>query len=230
MVNINQKIVFTAWMGPGELTDNRKNALISMQNHIGCPLVLITKVNLKQWVKPEFPLHPLFDLLSAVHQCDYLRCYLLHVYGGGYTDIKSTNKSWIDAFDQVFSSDSYGLGYTEVGPQGVARVGGELEQEMKQNYQKLIGVCSLIFKPGSVFTANWFEIVNQTISAKADALIKNPAKHPQDHFNVQFADGSKSRYPFEWTEVGGNIIHPLAYQYRDNILHGDISPSFSNYR
>jgi hypothetical protein len=224
------RVVYSAWMGPGKMTDNRTQALLSVIQNNGCLNAHITAETLANWIHPNYPLHRLFNLLSAVHKCDYLRCYTLHVHGGGYTDIKPTSKNWSGFFYLLEQSDAFGIGYTEIGPQGVARVGGELEKEMQNNYEKLIGVCSMIFRPQTEFTSTWYRLLHQLIDSKAEQLIRNPARHPQDHLGVQFTDGSISAYPFRWTEVGGDIFHPLAYQFTSKIMHADMAPSFSNYR
>ncbi len=224
------QVIYSAWMGPGPMSSNREQALLSMVRNNGCANVHITVDTLNDWIHPSYPLHPLFPLLSAVHQCDYLRCYLLHVYGGGYSDVKPTTKRWKPLFQTVENSDAYGLGYTEIGPHGIATVGGPLEIEMKSNYQKIIGVCSMIFKPQTQFTVDWYQRLILLINQKAEMLQQHPARHPQDHFGAQFSDGTTSSYPFKWTEVGGDIFHPLAYKYSEKIIHGDISPSFQNYR
>lgn len=54
------------------------------------PFHLITLDSLPPWIDPEIPLHPSFDHLSTIHRSDYLRCYFMHVHGGGYTDIKQS--------------------------------------------------------------------------------------------------------------------------------------------
>jgi hypothetical protein len=225
-----QRVIFSAWMGPGEMSEQRERALVSMVNHCGCPFGFITRETLQTWAHPGFPIHPLFPLLSAVHQCDYLRCYVLHVYGGGYADIKHTSKNWTPHFNKLDESAAFGLGYTEIGPQGVATVGGSLEREMKQNYTKLVGLCAMIFRPRTEFTSLWFEKTNAVIDGKSELLLNYPARHPQDRLGAQFVDGSVSQYPFAWTELGGNVFHPIVYRYAPHILHGDIAPSFSNYR
>lgn len=222
--------IFSAWMGPGEMSENREAALLSLFRHTGCPNVHITRETIRYWVDPLYPIHPAFPYLSAVHQCDYLRCYLLHVHGGGYTDIKNTTKNWHPFFNLLEQSAAYGVGYPEIGPQGVARVGGDLEIELKENYQKLIGVCAMIFRPGTNFTIEWFNILHTLLDSKLEAVMKNPARHPQDRFGAQFVDGSVSTYPFAWTEVGGDIFHPLAYKHHQNIIQCDLAPSFQNYR
>jgi hypothetical protein len=223
-------MIFSAWMGPGEMTANRESALLSLFRHTGCANAHVTRETVKDWIDPLFPIHPVFPYLSAVHQCDYLRCYLLHVHGGGYTDIKLTSKNWRPFFDMVEASPAYGAGYPEVGAHGVARVGGALEQEMQANYHKLVGVCALIFRPQTKFTSEWFALLNQLLDSKATAVIQNPARHPQDRLGAQFTDGSISAYPFAWTEVGGDIFHPLAFKHSEHIIQCDMAPSFENYR
>jgi hypothetical protein len=224
------KIIYTGWMGPGSMSINRESALHSIYRNTCCPTALLTPENLGHWIRPEFPIHAAFPYLSAVHQCDYLRCYVLHVYGGGYTDIKHTEKNWSPFFDRLYTSDAFGIGYTEIGEQGIAKVGGNLEKEMKQNYEKIIGVCAMIFKPQTEFTHEWFTKLHDLLDKRLEILKSNPARHPQDRIGAEFTDGSISQYPFAWTEVGGDIFHPLAYKYHANILHDDIAPSFSNYR
>ena len=190
----------------------------------------LTVNTLADWIDPRYPLHPLFHHLSAVHKCDYLRCYTMHVHGGGYADVKHTTKNWHPFFDQLDASADYGLGYTEVSPLGVATVGGALETEMKENYTRLIGLCAMIFRPRTVFTTLWYKTMIELIESKADLLARHPARHPQDRLGAQFVDGSVSEYPFVWTGVGGELFHPLVYQFAGQIGHADMAPSFENYR
>lgn len=225
-----QRVVFSGWMGPNDMTDARSIALLSLVRNTGCAHAHVTTETLTNWTDPNTPFHPLFNHLSAVHKCDYLRCYVLHVHGGGYADVKHTTKNWNPFFDLLDRSAAYGIGYTEIGPHGVATVGGELEKEMKENYTKLIGLCAMIFRPRTEFTSLWFKQVNELIDSKAEQLQKSPARHPQDRLGAPFTDGSISEYPFAWTAVGGDIFHPLVYQYSKQILHADMAPSFENYR
>jgi hypothetical protein len=230
MTNLSTQL-FSAWMGPGDMSSARQTALNSIVFHCGVPVSFITYKNFKSWIHPDFPIHPAFPLLSAVHQCDYLRCYTLHVYGGGYTDIKPTTHNWKDAFDLVKSTkDIFGAGYTEIGPHGVARVGGNLEVTMQENYHKLIGLCAMIMFPRTAFSQKWYEILIGALDHKITALIQNPARHPQDHLGANFDDGTVSKYPFRWTELGGDIFHPLVFQHNENFMHIDLAPSFVNYR
>lgn len=222
--------LFSAWMGPGPMTTAREAALNAVTIHCGVPFHFVSNHNLKSWVHPDYPIHSAFRYLSAVHQCDYLRCYLLHVYGGGYTDIKPSRHNWNKFFAMHELAQKMGAGYTEVAPHGVARVGGELEAEMKANYQQLIGVCSLIMEPSTEFTQLWFDKVHNLLSQNEEALSLYPARHPQDHFGVKFQSGESSKYPLPWTGIGGDIFHPLVYRFNDNFLHLNMAPEFNNYR
>ncbi len=223
-------IIFSGWMGPGPMTAPRESALLSLVRASGCAQAHITRETVGIWTDPAIPIHPLFPLLSAVHQCDYLRCYVLHVHGGGYADVKHTTKNWRPFFAQLEESAAYGVGYTEVGPHGVARVGGELEAEMQANFTKLVGLCAMVFRSRTRFTTEWFKLINELIESKADELQRNPARHPQDRLGADFVDGTVSAYPFVWTGVGGDLFHPLVYRHADQILHADMAPSFENYR
>ena len=222
--------LFSAWMGPGEMSETRAAALNSIILHCGVSFNFVSYKNICSWVHPDFPLHRAFFHLSAVHQCDYLRCYVLHIYGGGYTDIKNTTHNWKQFFESFNASQHLGAGYTEIGPMGVARVGGQLEEDMKQNYQHIIGMCSLIMSPRSSFTSEWYDQLISLMDLNFERLVKSPARHPQDHFGAKFQDGNVSTYPFGWTEVGGDILHPLVFRHHDLFLHLDMAPSFSSYR
>ncbi len=233
-MNINgfkNRFVFSMWFGAADMSSTRRDCLLSIIRNNGCPNVHITYKELIKWMHPDFPIHQIFLYLSPVHQSDYLRCYFLHVYGGGYTDIKKTSVDWQPAFEQLENSDAYGCGYTEISPQGVAPVGGEMELKMKSEYQKMIGYCSMIFKPRTPFTQKWMDRTHLLFNEKFEAAKNNPARHPLDRTGLMFTDGTVSTYPFRWTEIGGNIFHPLIYEHHDKIIHIDgIAPLFHGYR
>lgn len=154
----------------------------------------------------------------------------MHHYGGGYSDIKSNTNDWRSYFEKVRNGDAYCLGYTEISSAGVAPVGGELEAELKKNYNRLIGLCSFIFKKESNLTSEWIGETEDLLDVKLKELIENPACHPLDQFGIQLPNGELSKYPLKWTELLGNIFHPLIYKYKNQILHGSIEPIFSSYR
>jgi len=222
--------LFAAWLGPGQMSSQREKAFLSIVSHCSVPFNFITNKNVESWIDPNAPLHPAYSYLSAVHQSDYLRCYLMHKYGGGYTDIKTNLNNWNFFFDALELSNKLGAGYIEPSPNGVARVGGIKEKLLKENYQNLLGFCSFIFKSNTKFTQSWFDQVNNLLDRNLQELILNPAKHPQDHNGATFEGGHISQYPIPWTGLGGDIFHPLTLDFKDQFIHLDMAPSFQNYR
>ena len=45
-----------------------------------------------------------------------------------------------------------------------------------------------------------------------------------------YTDGTPSQYPVRWSELMGDIFHPLAYEYRHRILQLDMAPLLENYK
>jgi hypothetical protein len=98
------KTLFLIWFGGLEnMSANRKKCLDSIYQHAGVDIVLITEDNLNHWLVE--PLHPAFEYLSLTHKADYLRSYLMHFYGGAYTDIKFNDFNWLKYFDDLEKSD-----------------------------------------------------------------------------------------------------------------------------
>lgn len=62
---------------------------------------------------PEHPIHPAYFLLTSIQKSDYVRFYMMHLYGGGYTDAKHTHFSWRPFFERLEKDpdhDAYGYG------------------------------------------------------------------------------------------------------------------------
>jgi hypothetical protein len=224
-------VIFCAWTGHNPLSSQRAESLLSIYRETCCPVLLLTPANLGEWQLADSPFHPAFRFLSETHKADYLRCYFMHHFGGGYTDLKATRHSWKALFAKLRASPhAIGLGYPESSPHDVAPVGEPLESELRKNYQKLIGNCAYIFRRNTDFTTQWIARTHRLLDAKLEALTQHPAQHPLDQRGVILPDGSLSLYPIKWTEMLGDIFHPLVYEYSGVILHADIAPSFVNYR
>ena len=228
---LRDQIVFCSWAGTNALSPQRAMALLSVTMRIGVPVVCVTPGNLMDWQHPDQPFHPAYEFLSATHRADYLRTYFMHHYGGGYTDIKQTLRPWRGFFERLQAHPGHdGLGYTEISPRGVAPVPPPLGDELRANYQKLIGLCAFIFRKQSPFTTAWLNATHALLDAKLDTLRQHPARHPQDQTGVMFEGGERSQYPIAWTEMLGNLFHPLVLQMHERILHDEIAPSFTQYR
>ncbi len=224
-------VVFCAWTGANPLTPHRAEALLSIYREICCPVLFLTPHNIHEWELPHSPFHPAYPHLSETHRADYLRVYLMHHFGGGYTDLKRTSRSWMPLFERLRANpEAVGLGYREIGPHGVAPCGEPLESELRRNYGQLIGNCAYIFRRRSALTTLWMEQTHRVLDAALDALATHPARHPMDQNGIVLPDGSTSHYPLRWTEMLGEIFHPLVYAFKDQIIQADIAPSFQDYR
>lgn len=226
----NSNIIFCTWMGSNPMSVNRIQALFSIFSNTGCPIAYINDSNLSNWFVAGNSFHPAYEFLSETHKADYLRVYLMHHYGGGYTDIKHTTKNWANYFDEFDRSDKLCAGYTEIGPHGVAPVGGELEGKLKENFSNLIGLCAFIFRRRTPITRDWLDNTHKLLDEKLINLKENPSSHPQDRSGVVLPDGNVSKYPLRWTELLGDIFHPLIFNHKEDVLHIDMAPSFINYR
>jgi hypothetical protein len=221
--------VFCMWTGNNPMSANRIQALWSIFANVGCPIAFVNDTNLKSWIHPDYPLHPAYNYLSNTHKSDYLRCYFMHHYGGGYTDVKLTQGNWSNFFIKIKHSNKLALGYQEV-PYGIPHLEGDLGDEIRVNHKSVIGLCSFIFKPNSIITNEWMVNTNNLLDSKLEELIINPALHPQDQTNVILPDGNVSRYPLRWAELLGEIYHPIIYKHRDKLIQDSIAPQFFNYR
>jgi len=226
---LRTRLIFCTWTGDEAMSANRIQALWTIYNTTACPVVFITKASVERWVKPGAPLHPAFPYLSSTHKADYLRCYLMHHYGGGYTDVKLTTKTWGPFFDLLEDSDKLALGYTELA-HGIPHVSGGLGDQIRAAHAELIGLCAFIFRRNTPLTRAWLEQTEQLLDAKLASLQQNPARHPMDQTGVTLPDGTISAYPLRWAEMLGEIFHPLIYQYRPGLLRAPIEPIFASYR
>lgn len=185
----------------------------------GCELKIVNTNNLNDYILSSFPLHPAYKYLSETHKADYLRLYFMHFYGGGYTDIKHPNGSWINSFDKLFDEkDKIATGYPEIGEGGVAN------PSVAKYWDELIGNCTYIFRPNTEFTRKWYQRVHELLDSKQEEFIKHPSRFPQDCKELGHG------YPLEWAEMLGRIFHLINYEYRELINRDLIAPTFNNYR
>ena len=223
------RTIFCLWTGPEVMSENRLKALWSILKNTGRPVAFITQDTLDYWILPDHPLHPAYPYLSSTHKSDYLRCYLMHYYGGGYTDIKLTTAQWAPFFSQLESSPELALGYTELA-HGIPHLQGAQGDEIRAAHKDLIGLCSFIFKRQTILTTAWHDQVNAILDLKLSLLKEYPAQHPLDQIGIILPDGKPSLYPLRWAEILGEILHPLFYLHRDMLIKSPIQPIFREYR
>lgn len=220
--SIPKRRIFCFWTGTNPMNKNRKKAILSLQEKSDVEVIVITPSNLDEYILPNYPLHKAFNNLSLVHRSDYLRCYFMHHYGGGYSDVKECTKSWKKAFDKLEArKDAYILGYTELSKRTVAKLPNKLGADLRKFYSYIIGNCAYICVPYTPFTYEWYYELHNRMDNYAEELAKNKG-------NIM---GDNDGYPIPWTGILGDIYHPLCLKYNKNIIHDNtICPSFSDYR
>ena len=222
--------IFSFWFGDPNMPLNRElcyqQLALTLETQ-NIEHILVTPENISHYqTQIKDPLHPAFPYLSATHKADYLRCYFMHHIGGGYTDIKTHDQPWQPAFDRLqYQPHLWFSGYREPNPGGVAPVKeSNLYDTLKTNYRDLIGTSNFICKPKTPFTKEWFSQLNQILYDKLPQLEKWPARHCRE--GAQDGYDPNYHYPIEWTEILGDIFHPLVYKYRE---HADYHcPQFSS--
>lgn len=216
------RVIYALWTGANPLTPNRQAGLATLQATAGIPVVLVTPETLVDHLVPGYPLHPAYEHLSLVHRSDYLRCYLMHHHGGGYADIKRYTHDWSAAFDQLDRDpEALAVGYHEEHASDVGHVGGRLEADLQRYHRLLIGNGAFVMRPRSALTTLWWDEVNRLLDRVAEQL----AAHPGD------VRGTNEGYPLEWTQVLGDILHPLELRFASQLRHDDrLRPSYRDYK
>jgi hypothetical protein len=205
-----QRLIYCFWTEGNPMSEMRKHALHTLSKTTECDVILIHKDNLYRFILPEHPLHEAYPYLSAVHKSDYLRCYFMHFYGGGYSDIKIQTGSWKLQFQYLYSSDAYICGYREYDEYGVA----SKDPTIRARWKEMIGNGNYICKPKTPFTEAWYSRVNALLDERLPELREHPAKHPRDRKE------DNTGYPIEWNELLGRIFHPLCLEHPGRILFG----------
>ena len=82
--------IYCWWLNDEDMSTNRQTSLNQLKQTTGCEIVFITKKTLENYILHDYPLHEGYKYLSEIQQGDYLKCYFMHHYGGGYSDIKKT--------------------------------------------------------------------------------------------------------------------------------------------
>ena len=85
-----RKVMWSYWSG-GKIPFPRHVAYLRLERYCkknNILLVLVTEETFSQFAMPGHPIHEGFYSLSATHQSDYFRAYVLAHYGGFYSDIK----------------------------------------------------------------------------------------------------------------------------------------------
>ena len=217
--------IYCVWVGHNnqDMNENRKAGLASLFVNSKVNVVVIDNNNLFSFILPEAPLHEGFQYLSDVHKADYIRTYMMHFYGGGYTDIKPCNYSWTPYFDQLEQSKSFGIGAQEdEGPLSTPEI---IREEYGHLWPYMISNDMYIFKPRSEFTYLWYTQMILKMNIYLEQLRLNPAQTAREA-----ADTVVTKYPIRWAGILAEIFHPLCVKYTDRIIKTMPYPIRENYR
>ncbi len=217
---IKHKVLFILWTDKNKMSKNRKKAINLIINTSNCNVIIVTPQNLHLFIKKNYPLHKSYQFLSAVHRSDYLRCYLMHHYGGGYSDIKYVKGDWSKNYSKLINnSDIWIIGTMRFGHLSLS---DKYSIELKTNKNKSsISTGFFICKPYTLFTKEWYNTIHKILDEKFDLLQKYPAKIPRENCNLfskEILDNST--YPIKWFEILAEIFDPLQIKYKQYIKHG----------
>lgn len=216
------KRIFVFWTGTNELTENRKRSLSVLQKITGVEINLVSPSNLEQYILPEYPLHPAYPYLSLVHKSDYLRCYFMNFYGGGYSDIKESLHCWLPFFERLEHSNAFIIGYPECKKRALPQVKEiSIQQDMNAYFSQLLGNGAYICRPNTPLTNEWYH----------ELMYRMDTYHEQLQLYPGNILGDNQGYPIPWSNILAEIFHPLCLKYSQYTLkESKLKPVCKNYR
>ena len=192
-------ILWLLWTGSNKMSELRRSCLNNIYRYSEGHINLVTKYNLSHYINKSFPLHEAYQYLSDVHKSDYLRCYLMHIYGGAYMDIKPMKFS-IKKYSENLQDNKSIIGYNAW---------------HKNCNNGIPSVCCFMYKPNTNFTNELMEKIHTYLDLKLELLKKYPAKHPRHDSKVsKFKNYS---YPIGWSDITDKILRQVIIKYQDSI-------------
>ena len=216
--------IFCLWTGENAMSENRRRAMAELRrlNEPEVEVVLVSPDNLDEWVVKHHPMHPSYHDLSLIHRSDYLRAYLMHHHGGGYSDVKAAYRGWAPSFDEINRNDrAWLLGYPEPSYRTVAPAPKPLLRQLRIHHARLIGNGAYIVKSRSPLTAAWLAEAERRLDTWSDAL----ARYPGD------VHSGPAGYPVPFYGLLGEIFHPLCLRVHDRVVQDRrITPQLHDYK
>tara|TARA_R110000824_G_scaffold59520_1_gene159812 strand:+ start:491 stop:1237 length:747 start_codon:yes stop_codon:yes gene_type:complete len=244
------KTIWMFWTGDNEMSDNRKRAYDAFcQKNDDCSVRLVCKDEVESLEN----IHEGYEYLSPIQKGDYLKAYYMHHFGGGYADVKDTSVSWLPFLQRIIDNEeSLAIGYAEASVHGVARLencrldpnksvfcrdftldeqGNWSSFQIRENWRKLIGNGGFVFRPNTALTLDWWNGLTEKMDGYLPELKEHPAQWARDaHGCVIPETGEKSKYPITWAVICGNILHPLALKYHEQIDQDLPHPDCTQYQ
>ncbi|WP_139306465.1 hypothetical protein [Nocardioides exalbidus] len=185
-------------------------------------VIVVKPTDIEQWIVPGHPLHEAYEGLALIHRADYLRTYLMHHHGGGYSDVKAAKNSWGPTFEALNADDSsWIVGYPEVSYRMVAPAPQPLRRHLRVHYARLLGNCAYVVKPGTPFTARWLAEADRRLDVWKDDILTWPG---------QVASGPPG-YPLPFYGLLGEIFHPLCLEFNERLRYDTrLIPQLHDYK
>jgi hypothetical protein len=220
-----KQIVWTFWTGTNPLTEARTRCLENLKRVTQAEVILVTPATLAEYIKHDSPFHPGYEFLSLTGRSDYLRAYFMYHHGGGYSDIKESYGSWKRGFAILDKNpEIWMVGTCEKKPTHVGyQEDEEVWEVLQKNYKSLPENGAYIGRAGSPLFKEILDEIHRILDIHLDAL-KSVVICP-----IRARKGDGSGYPLRWTEVGGSIVHKIAYKYKNHIAFALPGFSTNNY-
>jgi hypothetical protein len=194
----SENYIFIFWSGNNPITLNRLKSIKALLEISEAHVIYVTVNNLNKFILEEQPFHKAYNFLSVIHKSDYLRCYFMNFYGGGYSDIKKPSGSWKKSFEDLKNSDKWINGY-------------KWEEEDKSLYN-WIGNGAYIAKSNTPLTNEWYSEILKYLDHNLDIIKTYPATHYRDSLET-----SNNKYPVKWATMG-IILNKLTDKYNDKLI------------
>ncbi|CAJ1447475.1 unnamed protein product [Effrenium voratum] len=145
------RVVWMCWTGNNPMPAHLQLCMQTVRRNSGLPVILITPQNVVEYVPDP---HPAYQFLHLAHRADYLRCYLLHNYGGIYLDADTICLQSLEPlYDLVENGQFDAVGYD-----GAA-------------WGELIGISDMgPFRPNTELTQLWFNALHGRLEEKMPAI------------------------------------------------------------
>ena len=176
----NRPYLWTCWTGTNEMPAYLQMCFRIIQNFNADAFecVCVSPHNLASFL---FDMHPAYGNLSYVNKANYLRCMLLHQYGGVYLDMDTLCFAPLRDVIQILLKNEI-VGYDE-SPWG-----------------EIWGVSIMMNQKNTLYTREWKKALHAVLDAKQHSL----AEYRRNHMHDLHKDS------LQWAEIITDIVLPLS--------------------
>ncbi len=219
---LQERIIWCFWLGDKQMSFFRRLSFSILKLFSGAKVILLTDKSLKEYELKNDPFHKSYYLLSATQKSDYLRCYFMYHYGGGYSDIKGFYFNWKPYFKMLENSDKDFVGTAEGSSADIA----SNKVEVRNAYKNLASNGFYIHKAKSFFAKEWKRKVDNLLDKVYPQLKKQDGLyHPRaikggihNPIKEELLKKFPKHYPLRWAEINGEILHQLEFENQDRFL------------